>query len=117
MGTTHADYFHGPIPCTAMLSADEIETDYEANIGRAIAKRFAELDPLAISAVLVAGHGLFAWGASPEDAVESAAIAEYLARLASKTVDIEPYPKPLPRELIDKHYLRKHGPDASYGQK
>jgi L-ribulose-5-phosphate 4-epimerase len=116
LGTTHADHFHGPVPLTRLLRPAEIRADYEANIGRAIVERFANLDPLQMPAVLVADHGPFTWGRSPQDAVENAVLLEFVAGLASQTTNIEPYPKPLQRDLLDKHFLRKHGPDASYGQ-
>lgn len=117
LGTTHADAFRGPIPVTRVLRADEISTDYEANTGRVIAERFAEIDPLEIRAILVADHGPFTWGRSPGEAVESAVALEHVAHLASETVRVEPYPVMMSRELLDKHFLRKHGRDAYYGQK
>jgi L-ribulose-5-phosphate 4-epimerase len=116
LGTTHADHFHGPVPLTRLLRPAEIQVDYEANIGRAIVERFAELDPLHMPAVLVADHGPVTWGRSPEDAVDNAVLLEFVASLAGQTTNIEPYPKPLQRDLLDRHFLRKHGPDASYGQ-
>jgi len=115
-GTTHADYFHGPVPCTRALTDEEIEGDYEANTGRVIAERFADLDPSSLPGVLVADHGPFAWGPSPEEAVHNAVVLEHLARLASATVAIAPYPRTVSRKLLEKHYLRKHGPGAYYGQ-
>jgi len=117
LGTTHADYFHGPVPVTRALTAEEIQHDYEANTGKVMVERFASLDPLRMQAVLVAGHGPFVWGPSPDKAVENAVALEYIARLASETLRIEPYPKPISGALLDKHFLRKHGPDAYYGQK
>lgn len=116
LGTTHADAFHGPIPLTRLLGPDEIETDYEANTGLIVAERFAEIDPMEIQAVLVADHGPFTWGLSPQEAVTAAADLEHVARLASETLRIEPYPVMMSRELLDKHFLRKHGKDAYYGQ-
>ena len=116
LGTTHADYFCGPIPCTRALSASEIAADYEANTGRVIVERFSALDPLHFPAVLVAGHGPFAWGESPEKAVENAAVADHLARLASETLRVEPYPRPISGPLLEKHFFRKHGPSRYYGQ-
>jgi len=116
LGTTHADYFHGSIPCTRMLRHEEIQDDYEANTGKVIVERFARLDPMKIPAVLVAGHGPFAWGRSPDEAVRNAVVLEHLALLARYTIAIEPYPKPISRALLDKHYYRKHGPGATYGQ-
>jgi len=118
MGTTHADYFHGPVPCTRVMTGEEITSDYEANTGKVIVERFAEsgLDPLHFPGVLVANHGPFSWGPNPSAAVDNAAALEYIARLAAETVAIEPYPKAISRELIDKHFLRKHGANRYYGQ-
>ena len=116
-GTTHADYFYGPVPLTRMLRADEIQGEYEANTGVVIVERFAGLDPSHVPAVLAAGHGPFTWGASPDDAVHNAVILEHLAKLAAQTVQINPQAKPIPQELLNKHFLRKHGPGAYYGQK
>ena len=117
LGTTHADYFFGPVPCTRSMTPEEIETDYEANTGKVILERFEDLDPRALPGVLVANHGPFAWGDSPEQAVHNAAILEHLAHLAGATLAVDPYPKAISRELLAKHYLRKHGPGAYYGQK
>ena len=116
LGTTHADYFHGPVPCTRLLTDPEIEGDYEANTGHLIVERFAGLEPLSHPAVLVASHGPFAWGKSVEDAVQHAAIVEHLARLASETLRLDPAVQPMQRALLDRHFLRKHGPNAYYGQ-
>jgi L-ribulose-5-phosphate 4-epimerase len=116
-GTTHADYFFGPVPCTRAMTADEIDRDYEANTGKVVVERFAELDPQCLPGVLVAHHGPFAWGPSPEEAVHNAIVLEHIARLASVTVGIEPYPKAITRKLLEKHFLRKHGPGAYYGQR
>jgi len=117
LGTTHADYFYGPIPCTRGMTAAEISHDYEANTGRIIIERFAKLDYAQLPGCLVASHGPFAWGKSADDAVDNAVIMEFLADLAGKTLLVENYPPPISRELLDKHFLRKHGPDAYYGQK
>jgi L-ribulose-5-phosphate 4-epimerase len=116
-GTTHADYFYGPVPCTRPLRAEEIADDYEANTGRVIAERFHSLDPRQMPAVLVAEHGPFAWGAGPDEAVSAAVTLEQVSRLATETLRVEPYPRPISQGLLDKHYLRKHGPEAYYGQK
>jgi L-ribulose-5-phosphate 4-epimerase len=116
-GTTHADYFHGPVPVTAPLSKAEIETAYEANTGQAIIRRLAGIDPLECPAALVAGHGPFTWGASAADAAHNAAIVEELAAMALMTLSIAPETKPLPSALHDKHFFRKHGATAYYGQK
>lgn len=117
LGTTHADYFHGPVPCTPLLTSGQIANDYEANTGKVIVERFSRIDPAEAPGVLVAGHGPFTWGDSPAQAVEHAEILEYLARLAGETLRIEPAGKPLQTELLDKHFYRKHGPSAYYGQK
>lgn len=116
LGTTHADYFYGDVPCTRMLTPEEIAEQYEANTGKVIVERFADLEPMQVPAVLVADHGPFAWGADPAGAVDNAAVLEHLARLASETVRVDPYPCPVAPELLDKHFLRKHGPGAYYGQ-
>jgi len=117
LGTTHADYFRGSVPCTRLMTAKEIGRDYEAKTGEVIVERFAKLESLNCPAVLVASHGPFAWGRSVEDAVHHAVIVEYLARLASETLRIDPAIKSMQRALLDKHFLRKHGPGAYYGQK
>ena len=116
LGTTHADYFHGCVPCTRAMTAAEIRGAYEAETGAVIVERFRGLDPLAQPGVLVASHGPFAWGATVEKAAENAAVLEHLARLASETLRIRAVPA-IPRALLDKHFLRKHGPTAYYGQK
>jgi L-ribulose-5-phosphate 4-epimerase len=116
LGTTHADYFYGPVPCTRLLEPKEIARDYEANIGRTIVEAMEFLDPAQYPAALVADHGPFTWGPTPQSAVECAVVLEYLARLASETAYIEPYPRQRQRALIEKHFLRKHGPGAYYGQ-
>ena len=110
LGTTHADYFHGPVPCTRLLTAKEIKSDYEANTGRVIVERFKKRNPLHFPGALVACHAPFAWGATVEDAVENAVVLEHLARLASETLRIKSSIKPMPSGLLDKHFLRKHGP-------
>jgi len=116
LGTTHADYFYGPIPCTRDLRSEEIQTAYEANTGKVILELLDGRDPLECPAALVAGHGPFAWGASAEEAVHNAVLLEHLAKMAAVTHLVEPYPKPISQELLDKHYLRKHGPGKYYGQ-
>lgn len=115
-GTTHADYCTGPIPCTAPMSRQEVESAYEANTGHCIVRRFEKLDPVAIPMVLVAGHGPFAWGRSPEDAVSHAVILEEVARIATLTNQISDNPPPLEDYVLDYHYQRKHGKNAWYGQ-
>ena len=115
-GTTHADYFHGPVPVTERLSAAAIAGDYEQETGVAICRRFADLDPDAIPAVLVAGHAPFCWGPSAAEAAHNAVILEYVARMACHTLAIHAETRPLAKELHDKHFLRKHGRNAYYGQ-
>lgn len=117
LGTTHADYYHGPVPCTRCLSDEEVAGPYEINTGKVIVERFADLDTHAFPGVLVAGHGPFAWGDSPEQAVESAVVLEHIAHLAAVTCQIAPAPTPVSQALLDRHYLRKHGPNAYYGQR
>ena len=116
LGTTHADYFYGPVPVTAELSAEEIANEYERNTGTAICRAFAKLDPDAIPAVLVAGHAPFCWGKDAHEATHNAVVVEYVATLAYRSLGINPGAKPLPAELHDKHFLRKHGKTAYYGQ-
>jgi L-ribulose-5-phosphate 4-epimerase len=115
-GTTHADSFHGPVPVTARLSEAQIAGEYELETGLAIVRRFAALDPISIPAALVAGHGPFIWGASASEAAHNSAILEYVARMASHTLALNPETQPLARALHDKHFLRKHGSHAYYGQ-
>lgn len=116
-GTTHADYFHGAVPVTDPLSAEEIESDYELNTGAAIVRRLQGRDPLGCPAILVAGHGPFAWGRSVGDAVHNAVIVEELAAMAFETIAINPAAKPIGETLRDKHHFRKHGAKATYGQR
>lgn len=115
-GTTHADYFNGPIPCTRRMTPEEIGQDYELNTGLVIVERFSGLDAADFPAVLVANHGPFCWGASPEQAVDHAIYTEYIARLASETLAINPGAPPIDEALLRKHFRRKHGPAAYYGQ-
>ncbi len=116
-GTTQADYWQGAVPCTRLLTAQEIKTEYEANTGRVIVETFKKLGPLQHPAVLVASHGPFTWGGDVEDAVHNAVVLEFVARLASETLRINPKLKPIQSVLLDKHFLRKHGSKAYYGQK
>ena len=116
LGTTHADYFHGPVPVTADLEQREIEGDYERNTGVAICRVFENINPADVPAVLVAGHAPFCWGKNAADAAHNAVILEYVAKMAYHTITINPDASPLSRELHDKHYLRKHGAAAYYGQ-
>ena len=115
-GTTHADFFHGPIPLTDSLADHEIEGEYEANTGEAIIRAFKKIDPLAVPAVLVANHGPFAWGANPRQAAENAWMLEAVARMAYFTVGIDAHASSIAKPLHDRHFLRKHGKDAYYGQ-
>jgi len=117
LGTTHADFFYGAVPVTESMTADQIKEDYELNTGRVIVRRFEGLDPAQMPAVLVAGHGPFTWGPSAADAVESAVVLEETARMALGTVMINPSQNGISQVLLDKHYLRKHGKNAYYGQK
>jgi L-ribulose-5-phosphate 4-epimerase len=117
-GTTHADYFYGPVPVTVPLTPAEIESEYEANTGVAIIRLMeGGRDPLGCPAALVAGHGPFTWGQSAADAAHMAAIVEELAAIACQTLAINPAALPISEALRDKHYFRKHGPKAYYGQK
>ncbi len=116
-GTTHADYFYGSVPVTKPMTKREIETDYELNTGKVIVKRFAKLDPLQNRAVLVANHGPFTWGKTASESVEAAVVLEQVAKMAFGTICISPRQKKISQVLLDKHYLRKHGKNAYYGQK
>ncbi|MDR1094452.1 MAG: L-ribulose-5-phosphate 4-epimerase [Clostridiales bacterium] len=115
-GTTHADYFYGPIPCARPLTRGEVERDYEKNTGMVIVGRFEGIDPLSVPAVLVKSHGAFSFGKDAFDAVHNAAVCEQVAKMAALTERIEPETKPADEYLMDKHYLRKHGKNAYYGQ-
>jgi L-ribulose-5-phosphate 4-epimerase len=115
-GTTHADYFHGPVPVTQPLETADIESDYEARTGDAIVRRFANLDAGRFPAVLVAGHAPFCWGPTPDKAAHTAVVLEEIARMAYYTVTLNPEAQPISRPLRDRHFLRKHGPGRYYGQ-
>jgi L-ribulose-5-phosphate 4-epimerase len=115
-GTTHADYFHGPVPVTDPMPADEIEGDYEKNTGSAIIRRFQGLNPSAIPAVLVANHGPFTWGKDASVAAHNAVVLESIARMAFFTITINAEANAIGQTLHDRHYLRKHGSKAYYGQ-
>jgi L-ribulose-5-phosphate 4-epimerase len=119
LGTTHADYFHGPVPVTEPLTSEEVAEAYVLNTGAVIARLFREqnLDPIAVPGVLVAGHAPFAWGKTPAAAVEHADLLEYIARLAWRTVTLGAPAEGLARYVAEHHYQRKHGPKATYGQK
>jgi L-ribulose-5-phosphate 4-epimerase len=116
LGTTHADYFHGPVPVTPPMESAEIEHEYEWNTGQVIIRRFQGLNPLTTPGVLVASHAPFCWGASPSDAAHTAVVVEELAHLAHLTLSIRAEINPIGQSLHDKHFLRKHGPAAYYGQ-
>ena len=115
-GTTHADYFAGPVPCTRYVSREETEA-YEWETGSVIAETFAGREPTHTPGVLVRGHGPFAWGKDAAESVYHAAVLEEVARMASITLSIAPEAAPLPEHILQKHFLRKHGPNAYYGQK
>jgi L-ribulose-5-phosphate 4-epimerase len=115
-GTTHADQFYGAVPVTDVMTEDQITSNYELNTGRVIVRRFAGLDPMQMPAVLVANHGPFTWGAGPMEALESMEVLEQIAAMALGTITISPSQNAISRALLDKHYLRKHGKDAYYGQ-
>lgn len=117
LGTTHADYFHGPIPVTEPMKPSEIEKDYEENTGQVIVRCFADLDPEQISAVLVSSHGPFCWGSTAYDAAHIAVIVEELARIAFFSLSLNPDVSQIGPNLLDRHFFRKHGPSAYYGQK
>ena len=117
LGTTHADYFRGPIPVTPHMAACDIEDRYEWNTGQVIIKRFQGLDPLTTPAVLVAGHAPFCWGPSASAAAHTAAVVEEIAHMAYLTFTIRADAEAISDTLRDKHFLRKHGPAAYYGQK
>ncbi len=117
LGTTHADYFHGPVPVTRTLTDEEIEGDYVLNTGHAICERFNNLDPAAIPGVLVAGHAPFCWGETPADAAHTAAVLELIAEMALFTMTLNPDCDGVSQALLDRHYFRKHGAAATYGQK
>jgi L-ribulose-5-phosphate 4-epimerase len=116
LGTTHADYFHGPIPLTEPMMREDIESAYEANTGAAIIRRMKGIDPLGCPACLVAGHAPFCWGETVTAAALTAVIVEEIAAMAWITVTINPSIRPIGAPLRDKHHFRKHGPNAYYGQ-
>ncbi len=116
-GTTHADYFYGPVPITDKMTEREVSEEYELNTGKVIVRRFEKLDPMRNPAVLVANHGPFTWGESVADAVKTAYILEKTAEIAAGTASINPSAESIEQYLLDKHFLRKHGTNAYYGQK
>ena len=118
-GTTHADYFYGPVPCARSLTAEEVEEDYERNTGKVIIETFTErgLDPKAVPGVICRNHGPFTWGKDAAQAVYHAVVLEEVAKMAMYTITIDPNTPSAPQHVQDKHYMRKHGPNAYYGQK
>lgn len=118
-GTTHADYFYGEIPCTRQLTPEEVERAYEKETGTVIIEAFKERDiePTAVPGVIVYKHGPFAWGKNPNQAVHNAVVMETVANMAYHAEQINPQGTPIEQYLLDKHYMRKHGPNAYYGQK
>ena len=116
-GTTHADYYYGAVPVTDVMTPAEIQSDYELNTGKVIVRRFAQLNPLQMPAVLVANHGPFTWGKTPAASVESAVVLEQVAAMAMGTLGVNDSQVGISQVLLDKHYLRKHGDNAYYGQK
>lgn len=116
-GTTHADYFYGEIPCARTLTPQEIDEGYEENTGRIICECFQDRDYKAVPAVLCKNHGPFTWGKNGRQAVHNAAVLEEVAKMAARTELLAPGATPAPQSIQDKHYFRKHGPGAYYGQK
>jgi L-ribulose-5-phosphate 4-epimerase len=117
LGTTHADHFHGTIPVTRMITEEEIGEGYEKNTGKIVVERFKDIDPMKMPGVLVVGHGVFTWGKSPEEAVLNGMLLESIARMAWGTLMLNARCEGIPDCLLEKHFQRKHGPDAYYGQK
>ena len=115
-GTTHADYFYGEIPATRLMTKEEIESAYEKNTGLVIIETFKNIDPMAIPGVLVSNHGPFAWGTDPHNAVHNAVVMEECAKMALHTLQLSPEQPSISQNILDKHYLRKHGANAYYGQ-
>ena len=117
-GTTHADYFYGPVPCARQLTQAEIDEDYEKNTGAVIAETFRArgLDPAQVPGVICSSHGPFTWGTDAAQAVYHAVVLEEVAKMAILTREVDPSAAPAPRRVQDKHFLRKHGPNAYYGQ-
>lgn len=115
-GTTHADYFYGEIPATRLMTKEEIEGEYEKNTGTVIIETFKDKDPMAIPAVLVTNHGPFAWGTDAHNAVHNAVVLEEVAKMALRSMQLNPGLVSISQTILDKHYLRKHGANAYYGQ-
>ncbi len=116
LGTTHADYFYGEIPCTRALTKEEIASEYELNTGKVIIETIGDGDAMAVPGIVISEHGPFSWGTSPKNAVHNAVVMEEVAKMAFRTVQLNPAVTNIPQRLLDKHYLRKHGPGAYYGQ-
>lgn len=116
-GTTHADHFFGSVPVTRFLTKDEVDIDYELNTGKLIVERFEDLDADSTPGVLVAGHGPFTWGSDAKSSVENNLVLERVAKMALGTLQLNPKAKSIPDYIVNKHYTRKHGTDAYYGQK
>ena len=116
LGTTHGDYFYGEIPCTRKMTKEEIEGDYEKETGNVIVETFANINPMEIPGVLVNMHGPFTWGKDAADAVHNAVVLEEVAKMAYRTYVLNPNIGPMDQNLLDKHFLRKHGANAYYGQ-
>ena len=116
LGTTHADYFYGSIPCTRALTNEEIATDYELNTGRVIIETIADQEPMSVPGIIVKEHGPFSWGSDADQAVHNAVVLETVAGMALQTLMINPQVNYINQDLLDKHYLRKHGANAYYGQ-
>jgi len=117
LGTTHCDYFRGPVPVTDQMTDDEIASSYEENTGHVITRLFKNIDPLEVPAVLIANHAPFTWGATPTEASQNAVILEAIAKIAYLATQIHPAATPASRALHEKHFLRKHGASAYYGQR
>jgi L-ribulose-5-phosphate 4-epimerase len=117
LGTTHADHFRGSVPVTRLITENEVREDYERETGKIIVERFAQISPVDTPGVLVAGHAPFAWGKNPADAVNNSLILERIAQMALGSLQLRPTISPLPEYIQEKHYQRKHGPKAYYGQK
>jgi L-ribulose-5-phosphate 4-epimerase len=116
LGTTHADYFYGDIPCTRDLTQEEIETAYEVNTGKVIIETIADRNPMEVPGIVVKNHGPFAWGKTPSGAVYNAVVLDTVAKMAYLTMTLNPSVARAPQYLLDKHYYRKHGENAYYGQ-
>ena len=117
LGTTHADYFYGEIPCTRQMTAEEIQGAYEEQTGHVIVETFQGKNPLHLPGVLVNNHGPFTWGKDAAEALHNAVVLEEVAKIAHRTVALNPEISPIAQVLLDKHFLRKHGKDSYYGQK